>query len=39
MMYEAVRGAFAVDDAAESQGTEPRFKVRDLSLSETQSGW
>jgi hypothetical protein len=29
MMYEAVRGALAADDAAERQGAEPRFKVRD----------
>ena len=29
MMYEAVRGALAADDAAEEQGEEPRFKVRD----------
>jgi hypothetical protein len=28
MMYEAVRGALAADDAAEEQGEEPRFKVR-----------
>jgi hypothetical protein len=29
MMYEAVRGALAADDAAESKGHEPTFKVRD----------
>ena len=29
MMYEAVRGALAADDAAENQGQEPPFKVRD----------
>ena len=29
MMYEAVRGALAADDAAEKQGHEPPFKVRD----------
>ena len=29
MMYEAVRGALAADDAAEQQGREPPFKVRD----------
>ena len=29
MMYEAVRGALADDDAAERQGNEPLFKVRD----------
>jgi hypothetical protein len=29
MMYAAVRGALAADDAAERQGGEPRFKVRD----------
>ena len=29
MMYEAVRGALAADDAAESRGQEPPFKVRD----------
>jgi hypothetical protein len=28
MMYEAIRGALAADDAAEAEGTEPRFKVR-----------
>ena len=28
MMYEAVRGALAADDAAEEQREEPRFKVR-----------
>ena len=29
MMYEAVRGALAADDAAERQGADPKFKVRD----------
>jgi hypothetical protein len=29
MMYEAVRGALAADDAAEKQGDEPRFQVRE----------
>ena len=29
MMYEAVRGASASNDATEKQGAEPRFKVRD----------
>jgi hypothetical protein len=29
MMYEAVRGALAADDASEEQGSEPSFKVRD----------
>ena len=29
MMYAAVRGALAADDAAERQGGEPTFKVRD----------
>ena len=29
MMYEAVRGALAADDAAENKGHEPPFKVRD----------
>jgi hypothetical protein len=29
MMYEAVRGALAADGAAEDQGAEPSFKVRD----------
>jgi len=29
MMYEAVRGALAADDAAERQGGEPPFRVRD----------
>jgi hypothetical protein len=28
MMYEAVRGALAVDDLAERQGGDPKFKVR-----------
>ena len=31
MMYEAVRGALAADDAVEERGEEPRFKVRDTS--------
>jgi hypothetical protein len=31
MMYEAVRGALAADDAVERQGGEPKFKVRDTS--------
>ena len=29
MMYEAVRGALAADDALERQSAEPRFCVRD----------
>ena len=29
MMYEAVRGALAADDAIERQGQEPRFRVRE----------
>ena len=29
MMYEAVRGALAADDAVERQGGDPKFKVRD----------
>ena len=29
MMYEAVRGALAADDATENRGDEPRFRVRD----------
>jgi len=29
MMYEAARGALAADDAAERQGGDPKFKVRD----------
>jgi hypothetical protein len=29
MMYEAIRGALAADDAAELQGVEPRFRVRE----------
>jgi len=29
MMYEAVRGALAADDAAEKRGDEPRFLVRE----------
>jgi len=29
MMYEAVRGALAADDAVEREGGEPKFKVRD----------
>jgi len=31
MMYEAVRGALAADDAAEEHGKKPRFRVRDTS--------
>jgi hypothetical protein len=33
MMYEAVRGALAADDAVERQGSDPKFKVRDT------AGW
>lgn len=29
MMYEAVGGALASDDAQEKQGEDPRFRVRD----------
>lgn len=29
MMYEAVRGALAADDALDSQGQETRFRVRE----------
>jgi hypothetical protein len=29
MMYEAVRGALAADDAQEEQHAEPRFRVRE----------
>jgi hypothetical protein len=29
MMYEAVRGALAADDAVERQGGDPKFKVRE----------
>jgi hypothetical protein len=29
LMYEAVRGALASDDAQEKQGEDPRFRVRD----------
>ena len=29
MMYEAVRGALAADDAQEKTGSDPRFRVRD----------
>ena len=29
LMYEAVRGALAADDAVERQGGDPKFKVRD----------
>ena len=29
MMYEAVRGALAADNAAERQSRDPKFKVRD----------
>jgi hypothetical protein len=28
MMYEAVRGALASDDAAEQEGTVPHFQIR-----------
>jgi hypothetical protein len=28
MMYEAVRGALASDDAAAQEGAEPRFQIR-----------
>jgi hypothetical protein len=31
MMYAAVRGALAADNAAERVGAEPKFKVRDTS--------
>jgi hypothetical protein len=31
MMYEAVRGALAADDAVERQSGDPKFKVRDTS--------
>jgi hypothetical protein len=31
MMYAAVRGAMATDDAVEHQDGEPKFKVRDTS--------
>ena len=29
MMYEGIRGALAADDAAENEGYEPRFRVRE----------
>ncbi len=29
LMYEAVRGALASDDAQEQRGEDPRFRVRD----------
>jgi hypothetical protein len=29
MMYEAIRGALAADDALKAQGHEPRFRVRE----------
>ena len=29
MMYEAIRGALAVDDALKGQGNETRFRVRE----------
>ncbi|SDS18856.1 hypothetical protein [Bradyrhizobium canariense] len=29
MMYEAVRGALAADDALRGEGEEPRFRVRE----------
>jgi hypothetical protein len=29
MMYEAIRGALAADDALKGQGDEPRFRVRE----------
>jgi hypothetical protein len=29
MMYEAIRGALAADDALKAQGQEPRFRVRE----------
>ena len=29
MMYAAVRGALAADDAVERRGEDPKFKVRD----------
>jgi hypothetical protein len=29
MMYEAVRGALAADDALRAQGDEPRFRIRE----------
>jgi hypothetical protein len=29
MMYEAIRGALAADDAQERQGADPRFRVRE----------
>ena len=29
LMYEAIRGALAADDAADKHGDDPRFKVRE----------
>ena len=29
MMYEAIRGALAADDALKAQGQDPRFRVRE----------
>ncbi len=29
MMYEAIRGALAADDALKKQGDEPRFRARE----------
>jgi hypothetical protein len=29
MMYEAIRGALAADEALKEQGDEPRFRVRE----------
>ena len=29
MMYEAVRGALASDDAQKAEGDEPRFRIRE----------
>ena len=29
MMYEAIRGALAADDALRAQGEEPRFRIRE----------
>jgi hypothetical protein len=29
MMYEAIRGALAADDALKARGQEPRFRVRE----------
>jgi len=40
MMYAAVRGVLAADDAAERQGGEPTFKVRDTpEWKNTQRTW